>query len=109
LEVTAKRTTSSPATSLQPTAKDEATEEIQAVDEDLTAAEEVRAKAREARMERAKSIYAATWFEHGEGLKDLAEVATKELLSKSEFAKVLLSGAYLEAATLVPADRDSAD
>jgi hypothetical protein len=75
----------------------------------LTAAEEVRAKAREACMERAKLIYAATWFEHGEGLKDLVEVATKELLSKLEFAKVLLSGAYLEAATLVPADRDSAD
>jgi hypothetical protein len=108
-EVTAKRTTSGPATSLQPTAEDEATEEIQAVDEDLTAAEEVRAKAREARMERAKSIYAATWFEHGEGLKDSAEVATEEPLSKSEFAKVLLSGAHLEAATLVPADRDSAD
>jgi hypothetical protein len=73
----------------------------------LTETETLREEARQARISRAKSIYAATWFNYGEATKDLAIIATKELLSKLEFAKVLLSRAYLEAATLVPNEKDN--
>jgi hypothetical protein len=73
----------------------------------LTETETLREEARQARISRAKSIYAATWFNHGEATKDSAIIATEELLSKLEFAKVLLSGAYLKAATLVPDEKDN--